>query len=155
MTKQTYDKASCFVHFPNYFLYYLFLYFRLDIKSVGKDHVEFLYKKNSIREISRIDLWHHNQSEKWVDSEWELIQNADDAEIVRFKPLIKTDHGFDIRVIAIGNDDAIKILTKEKITLIGLSLLILFIDSYLSHKNYVIGYIILQLLYFYVNFKQS
>ena len=55
-----------------------------------------------------------------MNAEWELIQNADDAEIVRFKPLPKTDQGFDIRVIAIGNDDEIKILTKEKIILRGL-----------------------------------
>ena len=53
-----------------------------------------------------------------MDAEWDLVKTADDAEIVRFRPSIKTDHGFDIRVIAIGNDDEIKILSRDDIIML-------------------------------------
>ena len=100
--------------------------FRLDIKLVCKEYVEFVYKKNSIKEISKIELWYDNKSDTWVNSHWELIQNDVDSEIlqvVRLISLSKTDHGFDIRVIAIGNDDEIKILTRNGIMLKGLFLI--------------------------------
>ena len=88
--------------------------------------MEFVYKKNSIKEISKIELWYDNKSDTWVNSHWELIQNDVDSEIlqvVRLISLSKTDHGFDIRVIAIGNDDEIKILTRNGIMLKGLFLI--------------------------------
>ena len=94
-------------------------HFRLDIKSVGKDFVEFLYEKNSIKEISRVEIW-SNLSKAWLDTEWELVPNDDHAEsvqVVRLTP--KTDHEFDIRVVAIENDDTIKIFTKCEIKLLG------------------------------------
>ena len=99
-----------------------YVIFRLDIKSVCKEYVEFVYKKNSLKEISRIELWHDNQNNAWVNADWELIQNDADSEtlqVVRLTSLSKTDHGFDIRVIAIGNDDEIKILTRNAIILKG------------------------------------
>ena len=90
---------------------------------VCKDYIEFVYKKNSIKKISRIELWHDNKTNKWVEADWEIIQNVADSEIfevVRVTSLSKTNHGFDIRVIAIGNDDEIKIMTRNGIILKGL-----------------------------------
>ena len=58
-----------------------------------------------------------------MDSVWELIDNDADSEIlqvVRVTSLSKKNHGFDIRVIVIGNDDEIKIMTKDGIILKGL-----------------------------------
>ena len=83
--------------------------------------MEFVYKKSSIKEISRIELWHHNKTDTWVNADWELIQNDADSEILQVVRLTsQTDHKFDIRVIAIGNDDEIKIMTKDGIILKGL-----------------------------------
>ena len=58
-----------------------------------------------------------------MNAEWELIQNHADSEIlqvVRLTSLSKTDHGFDIRVIAIGNEEETNILRKNDIMLLGL-----------------------------------
>ena len=90
--------------------------FRLNIKLVCKDYIEFVYKKNSIKEISQIELWYHNKTDTWVNADWEFIQNVADSEIfqvVRVTSLSKTNHKFDIRVIAIGNYDEIKIMTRD------------------------------------------
>ena len=110
-------------YFCNYFFILKFVHLRLDVKSVCKDYVEFVYKNNLIKEISEIQLWYHNQSDAWVNAEWELIQNHADSEIlqvVRLTSLSKTDHGFDIRVIAIGNEEETNILRKNDIMLLGL-----------------------------------
>ena len=90
---------------------------------VCKDYVEFVYNKNSIKKILRIEFWHDNKTNTWVDSVWELIDNDADSEIlqvVRVTSLSKRIHGFDIRVIAIENDDEIKIMTQDGIILKGL-----------------------------------
>ena len=61
-----------------------------------------------------------------MNADWELIQNVADTEIlevVHVTFLSKTGHVFDIRVIAIGNDDEIKIMTRNGIILKGLSLI--------------------------------
>ena len=110
-------------YFCNYFFILKFVHLRLDVKSVCKDYVEFVYKNNSIKEISEIQLWYHNQSDAWVNTEWELIQNHADSEIlqvVRLTSLSKTDYGFDIRVIAIGYEEETNILRKNDIILLGL-----------------------------------
>ena len=88
---------------------------------VCEQYVEFVYNKNSIKEISRIELWYHNKTDTWVNANWEFIQNVADSEIFQVVRLAsQTYHKFDIRVIAIGNDDEIKIMTKDGIILKGL-----------------------------------
>ena len=88
---------------------------------VCKDYVEFVYNKNSIKQISRIELWYHNKTDTWVNANWEFSQNVADSEIFQVVRLAsQTYHKFDIRVISIGNDDEIEIMTKGEIILKGL-----------------------------------
>ena len=114
------QEKDCSYYFPLLLLFY----FRLDIKSVGKDYVDFL--KDSIKNVLKIEIWHHNQSQAWVEAEWELNKNADNAGIVRLSPLIKTGYKFDIRVIAIGLEDKINVLSENNIRLKGLFYIIYF-----------------------------
>ena len=78
-----------------------------------------------------------------MDVEWNVVNTADDADIVRLNPLIKTDHGFDVRVVAIGNDDEIKVLSRDNIIMLkGL-----FLNNFIS----IIYFFFLNFFFFLMN----
>ena len=77
-----------------------------------------------IREVKKMELWDHNQSEAWKNSDWEHIEIEDDtisqgSNVVHLKSLQK-DHMYDIRLIGLGNDGKIKILTRNDVKATGL-----------------------------------
>ena len=77
-----------------------------------------------------------------MDAEWEPIQIDDDAEVRQIVRLNYFEgHGFDIRVIAIGKDDKIKVLTKNGIKTNGIKIFIIyFIITTLIISNNGVAY---------------
>ena len=77
-----------------------------------------------IREVNRIELWDHNQSEEWENGDWEHIDFEDDtifqgSNMVRLNSLQK-GHMYDVRLIGLGNDGESKILTRNSVKVTGM-----------------------------------
>ena len=66
-----------------------------------------------LEEITKVEVWDHNQGKEWIEKEWDPI---DDNEYWKgFKAVnvkqLKEGHTYDIRLIGVDT-----ILTREEIT---------------------------------------
>ena len=122
---------SC-LNIKNYFfikdfikkIFQIFPLFRLDVKSVCPNHIEIIYNNNLIQEVKNIEVWDRNQSEEWENGDWEHVDNGKDniflgLNVVSLKSLEKS-HIYDVRLIGLGNDEEIIILTRDNVQAAGL-----------------------------------
>ena len=77
-----------------------------------------------IGEVNKIELWDHNQSEAWENSDWKHIEIEDDnifqgSNVVHLNSLQK-GRMYDVRLIGLGNDGEIIMLTRNGVKATGM-----------------------------------
>ena len=101
--------------------FYIFTHFRLDVKSVSDDQIEVIYDSNLIQEVEKINIWNHIEAIAWKVGIWETLETLkkEGLNVVLLKSLEK-GHIYDVRLIGLGKDRKIKVLTRDGVKVKGL-----------------------------------
>ena len=71
-----------------------------------------------LQQITKVDVWDHNQDIEWVEKEWDRIDDNEywkDFKAVKVKQL-KEEHTYDIRLIGVNKEGCDTVLTRNGVT---------------------------------------
>ena len=91
---------------------------RLGVKSVREVNIELIYEKDMLQEITKVEVWEHNQNKEWFEKEWDLLKDNEywkGFKVVNVKQL-EEGHTYDIRLVGLDERGCIQILTREEVT---------------------------------------